>query len=295
MKKVFAVILFALPCIGFAQSKFSYDLIFGLSGVSNSSGKAVTTSYGNSLPIILNSSGTPILLTPASGNVYTVAVPQTKPITYKAKITEGFTFGGKMNYEVYKNIQAGIGVSVSYFKAIRSLNVTNTTSSFSAPLGFSGLLVTGSGHWDSTANFPAGTYNYPESPAKQDQFKFVTINIPLNINYSIAKWQLEAGVITSFIISNSKKTFTKTQYDPEVSLPPSQTDPSVQQPTLENTTKHFFSLSISPQYQLNNKIKIGIEYTHALNNVYSTNWYSQNDYPGMKTSSLGLKLLYKLK
>jgi hypothetical protein len=295
MKKILLFAFFVMPLIGFAQSKLSYDLIFSLSAVSNSSSKAVTTSYGNSLPILLNSSGSPILITPGSGSIFVVAVPKNKPITYKAKITGGFSIGGKINYLVYKKLGIGIGTSLSYFKAVRSLNVTNTTQSFSAPLGFSGILLSGTGHWDSTASFPAGTYNYPESPSKQDQFQFVTIDIPVSINYSITKWQFEAGLITSFIASNSKKTLTKTHYDPEVSPPPSQTDPSVPQPTPDNTTKSFFSLSVSPQYQVNNKLRIGIEYTRALSNVYSTNWYSQNDYPGMKTSSLGLKILYKLK
>jgi hypothetical protein len=121
------------------------------------------------------------------------------------------------------------------------------------------------------------------------------VNIPLTVGFSYAKWKLEAGINTSFLISNSKKTLIKEMLSDEISAAPPSFDPSVPQPSPVNTTKSFFSLSISPQYQLSTKLKIGIEYNHALSNVYSTNWYSQNDYPNMKTSSVGLKILYKLK
>ena len=50
-----------------------------------------------------------------------------------------------------------------------------------------------------------GTYNYIALPAKEQNYKFTTINIPLAISYTIAKWQIEGGILSSFIISSKKE------------------------------------------------------------------------------------------
>jgi hypothetical protein len=123
----------------------------------------------------------------------------------------------------------------------------------------------------------------------------MTLNIPVTVSYSIAKWQLEAGVNTSFILNSKNTQTTEKNLNPEFSGAPPPLNPGDPQPSSDNKSKSFFSLSVSPQYQLSKKLKIGIEYIHALTNIYSTNWYSKETYPGMKTSSLGLKILYKLK
>jgi hypothetical protein len=292
MKRIFLFAFFAVPYIAAAQSKLSYDLAFSVAGVSNASPKSKTAST-NPTPYIFDSSGSIFVITPVSGGTYFISVPKTDAVRYKAKLTGGFTVGGKLNYTIYKNMDIGIGANLSYFKVTRS--AITTTGAFSSSLGFIVVGLGSSGNWDSTRNLPAGTYTYSNGVTSVDKFKFLTANIPVTVSYSIAKWKLEAGIITSFIISTSKKTLLPEYFDPEIGPAPPSFDPSVPQPSPENKTKSFFSLSISPQYQLTSKLKIGIEYNHALSNVYSTNWYSQNDYPNMKTSSLGLKILYKLK
>lgn len=292
MKRIFLFAFFAMPYFATAQSKLSYDLVFNVSGVSNASPKSKTSSK-NLATYIFDSTGLPIIITPGSGSIYVTSIPKTDAIKYKAKLTSGITIGGKINYTFCKNIDISIGANFSYFRATRS--AITTTASFSTPVGFVGIGLNGAGNWDSTRNLPAGTYTYSNGVASVDKFKFLTVNIPVTASCSIAKWKLEAGIITSFIISNAKKTFTPDNFDPEIGPGPPTFDPSVPQPSPENKAKSFFSLSVSPQYQLSNKLKIGIEYNHALSNVYSTNWYSQDAYPSMKTNSLGLKILYKLK
>jgi hypothetical protein len=294
MKRIFLFAFFALPYIAAAQSKLSYDLIFNVSGISNSTGKTKTNSVGRYFsPVFFDSAGTPVVLTTLSG-VYTAAVPKTNPVKYKAKLTGGFSIGGKLNYLAYKKLGISIGVSVSYFKVVRSS--IPTVESFSSPFGFTGSLLSSSGNWDSTRTYSPGTYTYSNGPETVEKFQFVTLNIPLSINYSFSKWQIEAGITSSFILGSKFAQETKKYSDPEISsaysVPLNPYDP---QPSPENETKHFFSVSVSPQYQLSNKLKIGIEYIHALSSVYSTNWYSKGIYPDMKTGSLGLKILYKLK
>ncbi|MBK7306672.1 MAG: hypothetical protein IPI88_06255 [Chitinophagaceae bacterium] len=149
MKKIILLAFFPLPLAGFAQSKLSFDLIFQISGVSNSSIKSKTNSgTGYYSPVILDSSGWPIILTPSSGNVYTIAAPKTNPVKYKAKLTAGLTVGGKLNYNVYKKLGIGIGASIFYFKTVRS--TITTPQSLTSAWGFSGIRLGVSGNWDST-------------------------------------------------------------------------------------------------------------------------------------------------
>ncbi len=293
MKRIVLFAFFIMPLIGFAQSKLSYDLILNISGVSNTSNKVQLNSGGFST-YIFDSSGAPIIITPGSSGIFIAGIPQKKSLEYKTKLNVGFTVGAKLNYNVYKRLGIGIGASISYFMATRTLNNT-VSGTFPSSIIFTGIGLSSGGNWDSTRTLPAGTYSYSDGLDSEDKFKFVTLNIPLSVNYSIAKWQFEAGLITSFIVSNSKKIVVKSNDDSEISAsPPVYSDPSVPKPSPENEAKSFFSLSVSPQYQLSNKLKIGIEYIRGLSNSYSTNQYSKYTYPGMKTSSLGLKILFKL-
>jgi hypothetical protein len=283
-----------MPFTGFAQSKLNFDLIFKISGVSNSSVKPKTnsgTKYYS--PVLFDSLGSPIVITPSSGNIYTVAAPKTSPVKCKGKFTAGFTIGGKMTYDIYKKLGIGIGASISYFKAVRS--TITTSEALYSNISFYGALLSSSGNWDSTRSFSAGTYTYSNGPEREDKFQFVTLNIPLSINYSIAKWEFEAAITASIILNSKYTQATDQNSNLEISAYTAPQYPYDPQPSPENETKSFFSLSVSPQYQISNKLNIGIEYSLPLSSSYSTNWYSKGIYPDMKTSSLGLKILYKLK
>jgi hypothetical protein len=289
MKIFYLLALSVLPIVGSAQSKLSYDLTVNTFGVFNRSGEALNTSRGFAT-FLLDSSGAPVIIRSSGGQVYTAA-PAKAPLQYNATVTGGFTIGCKLSYQVYKNMHIGVGAGVSWFKAMRS--VQNSSSIITG--SFTGIGLSSTGTWDSSWRVAPGVYSFSNGLESEDEFKFVTLNVPVSLSYTLSKWTLELGIVSSFIMS-SKISQTKPEYNEEITIVMQHSSsPYDPQPSIENVIKNFFALSITPQYQLNKKVKIGIEYNHALTNSYNTNWYSSHLYPGMKTSSLGLKILYKLK
>ena len=112
--------------------------------------------------------------------------------------------------------------------------------------------------------------------------KFVTINIPIAVVYSKAKWQFEGGIIPSFIISSKKEKY-KVENTPEVIYP--------QEPDFTNSQKVSFNISISPSYLVAKNVRIGLEYVHGL----SPGLINAYDVYKLMPRSLGLKILYKIK
>jgi hypothetical protein len=239
-----------------AQKKVSFDLIFDAGTV-----------FSQTKPVVKYSPGV-MSYDPTTGTATYISVGSFKTTNqYKNVLTPAITAGARANHSVTQNFQIYAGVSFTYLAAKRK-----NISVFPNPFR------------------PNTNYEY----SLTELFKFYNLNIPLGVSYNYNKWLLDIGV-TPTIILNSTFTQIKGPADPEftpgASLPPGPGDPV---PSPDNKTKSFASLSVSPLYQLNDHVKIGIEYLHALENSYSANRYSANLYQSMKINTLCLKLLYKL-
>ena len=126
-----------------------------------------------------------------------------------------------------------------------------------------------------------GTYTNSFEDKSNETFRFISLNIPLTINYFYKKWQFEAGIIPSILISTKEKK-DNSKKDPEMAF----ISPEVQ---FSNTQKSTFDLCISPTYKLCKNICLGIEYKYGLSNILISEKYSD-----LKLRCLGIKILYKL-
>jgi hypothetical protein len=240
-----------------AQSKFSFDVEFGAGTV-----------FSRSKPIKQYSPAI-FLHDPNTGT--TAYIPRTLRTTneYKNILTPQFFLGVKTNYTLKHNLKIYAGVSFSYMEAKRK----NT------------LIIPN----------PFGNSKNSEF-ITTELLKFYNFDIPLGVTYIYNKWSFNIG-ITPSIILNSKFAEIKEPADPQEITPyyPWTNDPTYPRPSTGNKAKNYISLLISPLYQLNSRLKIGIEYKHGLTRSYYTDDFSSEYYQSMKTSSLGLKILYKLK
>ena len=242
-----------------AQNKISFDLQFDAGTV-----------FSQSKHLKKYSSGA-FLYDPNTGT--TVYIPGTYRNTneYKNVLTPHFTLGAKANYTLKENFKIYAGLTFGYIEAKRK----NT-------------LIIPSPFPNNPGNFEFVTI---------ESLKFYNLNIPLGVTYIYNKWSLDFG-ITPSIILNSKFTEMeeKPEDPPEISPSyPWTNDPTYTRPSSNNKAKNYISLSISPLYQLNDKLKIGVEYSHGLTRSYYADDYSSEYYQSMKTSTLGVKMLYKLK
>ena len=256
------LIFFVLP-LSFlnakAQNKFSFDVEFDAGTV-----------FSRSKTVIKYSPGA-FAYDPSTGT--TVYMPGTLRTTneYKNVLTPQFTLGVKANYTIKQNLKVYAGLSFSYVEAKRK----NT-------------LIIPNPFTNNTTNFEFIT---------NESLKFYNVDIPVGVTYIYDKWSLNFG-ITPSIILNSKFTEMKEKpADPPEISPwyPWTNDPTYLRPSSANKAKNYISLSISPLYQLNSKLKIGIEYNHGLTKSYYADDYSSEYYQSMKTSTLGLKILYTFK
>jgi hypothetical protein len=254
--RYFISIILALSILNVkAQKKISFDLLFDAGTV-----------FSQSKPVVKYSPGY-ISYDPNTG-VSTYIPGTSKAINkYKNIITPKISLGCNANYSLRENFKAYGGLCFSYLNAKRK-NIVALAIPFS----------------------PSQNFEY----ITEEIFNFYNVDIPLGVTYTKEKWSFNLCILSSIILSSNFASIIKTS-NPEIQpLPPATLNPLDPQPTSDNKTKKFVSLSISPLYQLSNKLKIGIAYNHALTNSYSTNWYSADFYQSMKTSSLGLKFLYKL-
>jgi Outer membrane protein beta-barrel domain len=257
LMKYFISFVLALSILNVkAQKKISFDLLFGAGTV-----------FSESKPVVKYSPGV-MSYDPNTGTTTYISFGSFKTTNqYKNVITPTLTLGVLANYPLSKKFQIYAGVSFRYLAATRK-----NVSIFPHPLL-------------SNTNYE---YTVTES------FKFNNLNIPFGVSYNYNKWLLNIG-ITPTVILNSTFTQIKGPEDPEFSPgSPQPLNPIDPKPSPNNKTKSFASLSVSPLYQLSDKVKIGIEYDHALTNSYSTDMYSENLYQSMKTRTLCLKFLYKL-
>lgn len=203
---------------------------------------------------------------PGTGTI--TVIPGNDRVTNKYKgITQPqFSLGGRVNYDLHNKLKLYGGLAVSFLKVKRE----NTM-----PMDFG------------TANNPyiIGYYITTE------MFNFYTLDIPIGANYTINKWSLGLGLVPSINLSSK---LVKVEKDMFAEIYPYY-DPLMPAHSPENRAGSFISASISPAYQLSNKIKLGIEYKHGLTNSYATDTYSSEVYQKMKTSTLGLKILYTIK
>ncbi len=238
-----------------AQKKISYDLLFDAGIV-----------FSKSNPVTKSTPGF-ALYDPNNGTITFIPGVIKTTNEYKNIITPKISLGARANYPLNQNFKIYAGLSFSYLKAKRK-----NTMFFP---GFS----------------PNAIYEYTTI----EIFNFYNLDIPLGATYIYNKWSLNFG-ITPSIILDSKLTQIKKPVDAEIEpVPPGPLHPLDPQPSPDNKTKSFISLSISPLYQLSERLKIGIEYNHGLTNSYSSDVYSTDVYQSMKTSTLGLKMLYKIK
>lgn len=240
-----------------AQNKISFDVQFDAGTV-----------FSLSKPLKQYSPAA-ILYDPNTGT--SVHIPSTLRTTneYKNILTPQFALGLKTNYTLKHNLKIFTGLSFSYIEAKRK----NT------------LIIPNP--FNNTTNFEFIT---------TELLKFYNLDIPLGVTYIYNKWSFNVG-ITPSIILNSKFAEIKEPADPQEITPyyPWTNDPTYPRPSTGNKAKNYISLLISPLYQLNSRLKIGIEYKHGLTRSYYTDDFSSEYYQSMKTSSLGLKILYKLK
>jgi len=241
-----------------AQRKISYDLVFDAGTV-----------FSRSKPIIKSTSGYAVY-DPNTGMITIVSGTSKPGNEYKNIISPKISLGVRANYTIKQNFKIYGGLSVSYVEAKRK----NT------------MIISG-------FSFAYSYYQFPTT----EIFKFYNLDIPLGASYIYNKWSFNVGIVPSVILNTKFSQKREDPVDPtEIQVMPYEPlHPLDPRPSPDNKTKSFISLSVSPMYQLNEKIKIGIEYNHGLNKSYSTDNFSSGFYQSMKTSTLGLKILYKLK
>lgn len=188
------------------------------------------------------------------------------------------------NTNIFKNIispQGSIGA--------RAIYTLNDHFRIFGGISFSFLKV----RRENTMLLSSATGGFFNDYISKEEFDFYNLDIPVGVTYVLKKWSVDLGLTPSVILS-SKLTRIRTPSDPEVSPAPGSMNPGDPQPTPENTKKNFISAVITPSYQAGKKIKIGIEYSHGLTNMYEANFYSSSIYQEMKNSTLSLKIIYKL-
>jgi len=180
--------------------------------------------------------------------------------TFKNKISPQVSLGVRANYALSQFIKlyGGLGISFINSKRINTFPITVGGKNFD--------------------------YITTES------FNFYNLNFKLGLSASKNKWSLNVGISPSLILSSKVAVIEKPE-DPEFyPAPPGTLNPQDPQPSADNKEKGFISISISPLYQVSNKLKIGLEYDHGLSKLYSSEVYQS-----MKVSSLCFKIVYKLK
>lgn len=258
MKYIISFILAVSILSTKAQSKVSYDLIFD-----------VGTVFSRSNPIIKKDPGYAVY-DPNTGMI-TIVPGTSKPGNeYKNIISPKISLGARANYTLKENFKIYAGLSISYLEAKRK----NT------------MIISG-------FSFINSYYQFPTT----EVFKFYNLDIPFGASFTYNKWTFNAGITPSIIFTTKFSQHKEEPVDPtEIQILPYQPlHPLDPYPSPVNKTKSFISLSISPIYQLSSKLKIGIEYSHGLSKSYHTDDFSLDYYQSMKTSTLGLKILYTLK
>ena len=188
---------------------------------------------------------------------------------YKNFPTPQVTIGLRGNYEIRQNFQLHAGLAFSYLEAKRRNTVTSLFTT--TPGNSIAELVT------------------------DESFKFYNLEIPIGISFLNKKWSLEVG-ITPSIILDSRFEEMKDAFDPaEITIEyPWESSSSIPRPSTNNKAKTYFSLSISPLYQLSSRLSLGVEYNHGLTKAYYTDDYASNYYQSMKLNTLGFKVLYAI-
>lgn len=258
MKKILFILMLILSLKGSGQGRFSYELILDVSGVSNYSPSKNVSKPGTSFII------------DTSGMLVVIPTTDINKTDYKSKIMGGITVGGRLNYCVYKKLGIAIGGSVSYFKVSRIFNnvISSTSILTDTVYGVNGTIL-------------PGIYGHSFASGRKEVFKFVTFNLPINIFITKAKWRFETGIIPSFIISSTKKKGSP-YYDPsEIEY--------AGDPLFENSKNFVIGFSISPNYQVTKKIRLGIEYIHGVSSLIEADNYGK-----LLPRSFSLKILYKL-
>jgi hypothetical protein len=197
---------------------------------------------------------------PNTGTTTTVQFASKTSNTFKNKISPQVSFGVRANYTLtqYLKIYGGLGLSFLNAKRINTFPITVGGKNFD--------------------------YITTES------FNFYNLDFKLGLSASKNKWSLNVGISPSLIL-NSKVAVIEKPENPEFyPASPGTLNPQDPQPSADNKERAFISISISPLYQVSNKLKIGLEYDHGLSKLYSSEIYQS-----MKVSSLCFKILYKLK
>jgi opacity protein-like surface antigen len=221
--------------------------------------------FSRTPPIIEKGYGT-AMYNPGTGTITVIPGNDRIANTYKGMAQPQFSLGARVNYDLHKNLKLYGGLTVSFLKVKRE----NTM-----PMDF---------------GFPNNPYMIGYY-ITTETFNFYTLDIPIGANYTINKWSLDLGLIPSINLSSK---LVKVEKDMFAEIYPYY-DPLMPAHSPQNRIGSFISASILPAYQVSNKIKVGIEYKHGLTDSYATDTYSSEVYQKMKTSTLGLKILYKIK
>ncbi|GAB2822195.1 porin family protein [Ferruginibacter profundus] len=275
MKKIILVFLLAFSLKGLAQTRPVWELIVGVSGISNSSPQNSNSVTGSGRPMV-DSAGNPVFLPPA---VYTTYQQTANAIKYKSKLTGGITFGGKLSYPINKHLDIAVGITLSVLRVSRSTE-SSSSNPFSAGSVFnprdSLFGTTGSGSVifiGTAANYFSSFTNQPE------KFSFTSLNTPISIIYKKEKWRFETGITPSFIINSSKKKL-KDNSDGEI---------TINETPFINNQNVAAGLSIGSDYATTKKLCIGLEYVHGLSSLIDA-----DNTRKLLTRTVNLKLLYKL-
>jgi opacity protein-like surface antigen len=258
MKYPFFILLTMVGFSSAAQNKISFE-----------GQLEAGTVFSRSKPIVRKSPGY-VIFDPNTGGTTYMPGKVSSNNNYKNLPSAQFELGVKASYKIGQDFKIYSGLSFSYLEAKRR-NTVVVPNMF--PVDTSFAFVT------------------------NESLKLWSVAIPLGVTYRYKKWFLDVGIIQSILL-NSKLTEQKESsvYPPEITVAyPWMMNSSIPPPSSQNKAKSYLSLSFSPQYQINSRLKVGLEYTYGVSNAYAADKYSADYYQSMKTNTLGLKILYALK
>mgnify|MGYP000900626183 CR=1 FL=1 len=255
MKYLFSLLLLLSNIIAEAQKNLHCDIILNVGAVLSSSKPNTRDMAGAAL------------LDPVNNTITFLSGPYQVTYGFKTLISPKLSAGVNLYYTVRKDMNIYAGLELSLLKAKRE-----NTMTFPVPVPAVSTIKT----------------------ITTESFDFYNLDIPIGASYRYKKWSINLG-FTPSIILHSTFTQVRKSSSSEISLisgtPYLPQDP---QPSPDNKSKGFLSLSFAPFYQLTNKFKIGIGYNLALTKSYTVDYASRNIYQAMKTNTLDLKILYNL-
>jgi hypothetical protein len=207
-----------------------------------------------------------------------------------SKISSIFSGGAIVNFRLTNDFFLKSGIGLSAFRVVRNTSI-NSSSKFTIvdTINNKSILEGGyvippffvvSGVGTQVPRFYPGVYENYSSYEMQQAYSFVSIDLPIGLQYRYKKFKFEQGVEISFIL-NTKNVAKNPFTDPEFNGPPSQ---------FENKVKSFFSYCGGVDYSITKKVDLGVIYKIGL-----TDALQSSDLNSLKVNSFGLRVSYNFK